>query len=178
MNYIARIATCILTTILLLNIPSQMYACSCVGESTVVNAVKYADAVFTGTIISKEHISLTDSAIIKLFPDNPTLQKSPMASINIARYNLVVHTRYKGAITADTIFIYTGVGGGDCGVQFQVNKQYIIYGDSESYFGSRFPKQDNVYWTNICSRTSVYTDDEIAELEKLKQKENKSKKPG
>jgi hypothetical protein len=170
MTHTSTLVPCTLTAVLLLNIPSRLSACSCVGESTVANAVKYADAVFIGTVISKEDITLTDSAILKMFPDNPSLRKSHMAYMTIARYSFVVQKRYKGETTADTIAIYTGLGGGDCGVQFQVNKQYIIYGQYESYFGSRFPKQENTYWTNICSRTTMYNDEENAVLEKLKSK--------
>lgn len=83
-----------------------------------------------------------------------------------------VETIFKGQTTNDTLIIYTGLGGGDCGYIFEAGQKYIIYGATKSFFGSFFkdkniPNGPNVYWTNICTRTQEYNRAEIVELEKI-----------
>src|SRR4030095_2886066 len=113
-----------LFTFLLLTILSgQLFACSCIGQRTVQEEVKHADAVIVGTILNKQIITLTDSVILKMFPDDTIMRNSPMSIRTIARYNLLVQDIYKGNITTDTVTIYTGLGGGDCGIRFEVGTQ-------------------------------------------------------
>jgi hypothetical protein len=63
-------------------------------------------------------------------------------------------------MSRDTVEIYTGLGGGDCGVRFEIGKEYIVYGKKSTYFGQKnndftFPKGKNIFWTDICSRTTL-----------------------
>jgi hypothetical protein len=157
--------TTILTIFILTSISEQLFACSCQGERTVQEEVKYADAVFVGTVISKELTMKTDSAIMRAM----TTGNSPMPTV--AKYSLLVEYIYKGEITSDTITIFTGLGGGDCGVRFEIGEKYIVYGKSETYFGGlfsefQFPKGVNIFWTHTCMRTNLFRQEEINEIEK------------
>jgi hypothetical protein len=161
----------ILTTILLTSVSDNLFACSCIGQRTVEEEVKHSDAVLVGTILSKQLVTLTDSTILKMFPNDTTMRNSPMSKMTIARYDFVVVDIYKGKITSDTLTIYTGMGGGDCGIRFEIGKKYIVYGENESYFGQvnndfKFPKTKNTFWTYNCLRTMAYYQDEITEIEK------------
>ncbi|WP_448529768.1 hypothetical protein [Raineya sp.] len=161
----------ILTTILLTSLSDSLFACSCIGQRTVEEEVKHSDAVLVGTILSKQLVTLTDSTILKMFPNDTTMRNSPMSKMTIARYDFVVTDIYKGKITSDTLTIYTGLGGGDCGIRFEVGKKYIVYGENETYFGQvnndfKFPKTKNTFWTYSCLRTMAYYQDEITEIEK------------
>lgn len=166
----------VLTFLLLSCISSELFACSCIGQRTVQEEFKHADAVVVGTILSKQIVTLTDSTIFKMFPNDTTIQKSTILKITFARYDLLVQNVYKGKITNDTLTIYTGLGGGDCGVRFEIGKKYIVYGENETYFGQvnndfKFPKAKNTFWTYICLRTTLYHHDEITEIEKFAKKQ-------
>ena len=161
----------ILTLLLLTSISGRLFACSCVGQRTVEEEVKHADAIVVGTVLSKQLITLTDSTMLKMSPNDTIMRNSPMGKMTIARYNLLVHDIYKGKIRSDTLTIYTGLGGGDCGIRFEVGKKYIVYGENETYFGQvnndfKFPKAKNTFWTYNCLRTTSYFQEEITEIEK------------
>ncbi len=106
------------------------------------------------------------------------MRNSPMSKMIIARYDLLVQDIYKGKITNDTLTIYTGLGGGDCGIRFEIGKKYIVYGEKETYFGQvnnnfNFPKAKNTIWTYNCMRTTFYFHDEITEIEKFAKKQTR-----
>jgi len=80
---------------------------------------------------------------------------------------------YKGRITKDTLEIFTGMGGGDCGYGFVVGQEYIVYGSRDAYFGSKrknwpYTRARNRYWTNICTRIVIKNEEEIAEIEQFR----------
>lgn len=165
----------ILTILILTNFSGKLFACSCIGQRTVQEELKHSDAVLVGTIIDKRIISLTDSTILKMFPNDTTMRSSLMEKMTIARYSFLVRDIYKGKITNDTVTIYTGLGGGDCGIRFEIGKEYIIYTQNETYFGHvnndfKFPKAKNTFWTYSCLRTTSYNKDEIVEIEKFAKK--------
>ena len=170
-----RTTVTILTLLLLTSFSGQLLACSCIGQRTVEEEVKHADAVFVGTVLSKQLITLTDSTILKMFPNDTTMRNSPISKMTIARYDLLVQDIYKGKITRDTLTIFTGLGDGDCGIKFEIGKKYIVYGENETYFGQvnndyKFPKSKNTFWTYNCLRTNYYSQDEITEIEKFAKK--------
>jgi hypothetical protein len=154
---------------------SELYACSCIGERTVKEEIKASDAVFVGRIISKELVEVVDSMAIKMFnSDTVSRNVYPYKTI-IAKFELVVTSKYKGKITSDTVEIYTGLGGGDCGVRFEIGKDYIVYGELERYLGQadsdwQYPTGDNMYWTNTCSRTTLMNDEELNQIQKFRRK--------
>jgi TonB family protein len=149
----------------------KMMACSCIGQRSVQEEIKHVSIIFTGIVISKEIIYVTDSAVLALYPNDSNMYKSPMAKFAVARYQFLVQEFYKGNIASDTVIIYTGIGGGDCGVRFKTGEQYIVYGESVSYLAGRgsgihFPTGINTYWTNSCLRTTIYEPEEITEINK------------
>jgi len=159
------------TIILLVSVSNHLLACTCIGQRTVKEELKHADAVFVGTVLSKKIIELTDS----------TLERKSLIIRAIARYDLLVHDIYKGKIKNDTLTIFTGLGVGDCGVLFENGEKYIIYGMIDTYFGQmnnnfKFPKSKNSFWTHICLRTTKYHQDEISEIEKIKKKRKRKTK--
>lgn len=172
-----RTTVSILTLLLFTSFSGRLSACSCVGQRTVEEEIKHADAVVVGTILSKQLITLTDSTMFKLFPNDTTMRNSLMSKMTIARYDLLVQEIYKGKITNDTLTIYTGLGGGDCGIRFEIGIKYIVYGENETYFGQvknafKFPKAKNTFWTYNYLRTTSYFQDEITEIEKYEKRKH------
>ncbi|MBL0067624.1 MAG: hypothetical protein IPP39_03715 [Chitinophagaceae bacterium] len=46
-------------------------------------------------------------------------------------FSLAVDTKFKaGKITSDTVQIVTGYGGGDCGYEFEIGKDYIVFAEA------------------------------------------------
>ena len=149
----------------------RLYACSCIRQRAVKEEIKYSDAVVVGKIISKNHITLIDSTALKMFGNGNTNTKSPLIQTTVAKYELIITSIFKGKFKSDTIEVYTGLGGGDCGIRFEIGKEYIIYGDKETFFGQinndwPYPKGNNIIWANICSRTTIIGRSKVDEIKK------------
>ena len=164
----------LLLTLGFLLISSGIYACSCIGRHTVKEEIRNSDAVLLGTVISKDLVRLVDSNAIKMhaLEDSPT---KGLYETVVAKYQLVLTSKYKGKTSTDTVEIYTGLGNGDCGVRFEIGKNYIIYGSNSTYLGqlnndTPYPKGKNIFWTNTCSRTTLENQKEIQEIEKHRKK--------
>jgi hypothetical protein len=79
-------------------------ACKC-AVTPLSEQVANADQIFIGTVIKK-------------------------TSTDMVYFLFSISHVFKGE-TADTLTIKTGFGGGDCGVRFEIGKQYLVF----SYFG-------------------------------------------
>ena len=154
----------------------NLLACSCAGESTVEGEFKSSDIVLSGKVINSINEWVPDSSEIKYMTEFgisiDSLDKRLIGQY-FRKVQILIETLYKGKVNNDTLTIYTGMGGGDCGYHFNVGQKYILYADSDSYFASfnkdqEFPDGENIYWTNICSRTQEYNRKEANTLEKLK----------
>lgn len=77
-----------------------LWACSCVPYN-ITQEIENADMIFTGTVIRKPNTyPIYDSfKITEIFKGNKT----------------------------DSITIETGIGGGDCGMEFQIGQSYLVY---------------------------------------------------
>lgn len=174
-KYTMRLTATTLTLILLTSISEQLFACSCIGQRTVKEEFNHANAVIVGTIIRKELVVLTDSSTLNQFPNDTPSRNVWMNTITIARYDLLVYDVYKGKITSDTLTIFTGLGGGDCGIRFEIGTKYIVYGENKTYLGLlnkefKFPQAKNAFWTYNCLRTNSWFQEEITEIEKFARK--------
>lgn len=121
--------------------PLNIWACSCIGEKTVKEEVSKSDVIFSGKIISKNIFTVNDDNL----PSGLVLKK--------AEYIILVTKIYKGQTTSDTLKLITGVGSGDCGYEFAIGSEYIIYSvRSNKYFESG-NKVETFLYTDICTRT-------------------------
>lgn len=94
---------------------AQTHACSCVGEEDVRHARKHADAVFAGKVINAEKLEVTSQ-----------VGEIPNFKEPVMRYTLLVERWFKGRISKDEVIVFTGMGGGDCGYEFELNKSFIV----------------------------------------------------
>ena len=109
----------------------DLIACKCNGPFSVEKEFDYAEAIFLGTVIENEIISLAetinpDSLIVAreladkratTFLDGPMVLKS----------TFLVRKYFKGEIRLDTITIYTANQSSACGYRFKLNKSYVVY---------------------------------------------------
>ncbi len=106
-------------------------ACKCViPSSKFKEAYEKADYVFIGQCVKAEFVEKNS--------DNSD-------SSYAVRYTFEIQRAWKGISKQKTLFVYTGIGFGDCGFQFDLGLSYIIYGYAEN----------GKIHTNICSRTCM-----------------------
>jgi hypothetical protein len=92
----------ILLLLILLSIYQNLgTACSCIGTRSVKEEFNKSDVVFTGKVISKSKFIVADTSLPKGY-------KMYRTEVKILKIEL-----YKGNIEQDTIYVITGVGGGD-----------------------------------------------------------------
>jgi hypothetical protein len=149
-------------------VSSSLLACTCGAPQAVDKAVKGSTIVFTGTVLKVEYFGLSEAMIT----DSLALAKSlaPHALKNfldvpmVLKATMLVTNDFKGVQKNDTIVVYTGIRGATCGFKFEPNKEYTVYGTTENYMymflyvdRQRFRNfsKKGIYWTSICSRTTI-----------------------
>ena len=146
----------------------DVFACQCEGVNTVKDNYDKALIVFTGKVIKIEYVGVAET----MNPDSIAVARSIMTDMPrntldqpmVLKAHIVVTNEFKGIKKNDTIIVYTGIRGASCGYKFEQNKEYTIYAAKESYMHlflrvnrKRFNNFDKagVYWTSICTRTTV-----------------------
>ena len=140
---------------------SWVNECTCREEQEIFEAYKSADAVFVAKVIEEEVVNIEPST------------QMPFFQLQVKKYVVVVEQIFKGKLSTDTLFVYTGVNSAECGFDFAVGDRYVIYGDRECYMASGkeardFPSGRGIYWTSHCTRTRSFDEAEVKELEALK----------
>lgn len=134
-------------------------ACTCISEEDVKHARNHADVVFVGKVVKAEKLEVISKEV------EVTNFKEP-----VMRYTLQVERWFKGRIATEEVVVYTGMGGGDCGYDFELNKRSIVYAKRNDVMVERFNADvplsgRGIYWTNICTRTGIFDEDEAKLLE-------------
>jgi hypothetical protein len=152
----------LIINVLILFAHLQTLACGCIGSSTVKSATKYTEAVFVGRVISKEEISSKEEFVAR---DTTGLV------FRMLRYSFEISAVYKGKISKNKIEVITGFGLSDCGFQFAVGQEYIVYANHSIQNHGSYRVKSKHLETNDCTRTRLYQLEEITELKKyLKEK--------
>ena len=106
---------------------SSVSACSCAENPDVDVALEQSQAVFSGKVLGIQ------------------------AKMGKGSYGRLVHFEvmktWKG-IEDSQVMITTGLGGGDCGFDFQVGQEYLVYASESDMYGEK------TLVAIICSRTT------------------------
>jgi hypothetical protein len=126
-----------LLVLVMIGVARDALACSCAMSGPPCQSAWYADAVFSGTVLSIEQMD-----------DHDALGRSWES--RVVRFNV-----QRGFINgpSGTVDVVTGMGGGDCGYRFKVGVQYLVY-------ASKNPASGRLS-ASSCSRTKPL--DEAAE---------------
>ena len=128
---------------------TSAFACTCSPPGTTAASdlaawrAEHVDAIFVGRVADiKVRWKLLDAKIGELVPadledDNPTLA----VQVNVSK-------AYRGNQSGG-VQISTGLGGGDCGFDFQVGMEYLIYAHKD---------ETGALSTNICTGTDLLED--------------------
>ena len=113
-----------------------VFPCDCAPPPSPEDAYNMADVVFSGEVTN-------------IIEDWNNLFKE----VSIDVYDV-----WKGSID-NQIIILTGIDDGICGYNFQINEEYLIYGN---YSG-------DYIWTNMCTRTNLleYASEDLDYLNEL-----------
>ena len=147
---------------------TSSFACKCAAQGSIKASVEGSSAVFTGMVIKVEYSGLAET----IDPDSLQLARSlpnesPKNFLDtpmILKATMVVTNDFKGVAKNDTIVVYTGIRGATCGFKFEANKEFTVYATNENYMfmflrvdRARFRNfsKKGVYWTSICSRTTI-----------------------
>jgi len=138
----------ILVSFLLVYAGGTAYSCSCDGIPTIQEEFEQSDIVFAGRIADIVSVLQWDFTVPQ-FDDTATFYYNKWA--------VYVESVWKGTV-ADTLYVYSGLGGGDCGVRFTPGSRYIIYGwmchESMEQICEDKPEHEYpFYLTGICNRT-------------------------
>ena len=115
--------------IIAISIFGFLYPCDCAPLPSPEDAYNMADVVFSGQVTT-------------IVDDWNNLLKE----VSIDVYDV-----WKGTIQNDIqVIIFTGIDDGICGYDFEVNEEYLIYGNYSGDF----------VWTNICTRTNLLENSE------------------
>jgi len=86
--------------------------------------------------------------------------------------------KFKGTYSNRVVTIYTSTQTSACGFKFKIGMDYIVYARPKSYLYSFFLpdtsgqdkiEKDNTFWTDVCTRTAEYSNEEANALNELKE---------
>jgi hypothetical protein len=145
--FVAAILGCLATS------EARLSACTCRLAISSCVAFEDAEAVFVGQVL-------------EITPIKPAPTEGAPLHFFARRVSFKVTESLRGGLD-DTVEVYTGSGGGDCGFGFTKGKSYLVYAHRES---------TGQLTTGICSRTREATrgaQGEIKELRLLAQEPRK-----
>ena len=109
--------------------PDHARACSCLPPPSVGDALAASEAVFTGRVIEVE---VGDFG----------------SAFHEKRVRLEVELVWKGDLS-DVATVFTGTGDADCGIDFRLDVDYLVYADESGSLGvTRLS-------TYLCGRTAT-----------------------
>lgn len=168
---------------LLSALPKFSKACTCIGKEnqSTQNELQFVDVAVKGRVISMSDYVYYDTATYSLLGTKLDPSQSGYLIRRFKLFKFVVDTKFKSATNLpDTLYVITGQGGGDCGYEFEVGKEYIVYGDvwKEKTVAVQQRKQktkrrivetikEATYYTDICRLTQESNSKELDNLRKL-----------
>ncbi len=130
--------------VILLSFASQtVTACSCGGPGTPCESFGSAAAVFVGTVTGVRENERSDLKTLserRKAEDLGEIDWAPRA------FKFSVEQSYLG-VAGSEVEIFTGRGGGDCGLVFQTGQRYLVYA---------YRSKDKLT-TSICTRTKPFS---------------------
>lgn len=108
----------------------EAQACDCAASGPPCQSFWKTDAVFSATVISK--------SVTTVETGNESLPREQLIAVK-----LLVEDTFRGSLGGNDVEIVTGMGGGDCGYNFEKGKKYLVY--ASEWHGRLY--------AGICSRT-------------------------
>lgn len=126
-------------------------ACTC-GASNTMSEAFNSDLIFKGTVLNSRFENQKSKRFINMI------------------YTIQVEKIYKGHYKSKIIEIISPSSDEECGFEFDLNKQYIIYSWNKREYSIIHNLPKNSFYTNKCTRTNQYQVKEEVEIKKFKRK--------
>jgi len=160
-----------LLVFILLVIINKVYSCDCASAKGLSQEIQIRDYIFTCKILSKDSVTLVDSAALNFINSNPgIIRKGWPVFYNYMRYEVKSLEILKGSLIEDTLVLYIPIVKNTCEHLFDLNEDYIVYGNklNESFIERNiFPNNSNIILIDHCTRTKKVNATEISRLKKL-----------
>ncbi len=172
-----------LTVFFLTRSTTATFACTCIGKDrqTTESELNVVGLAVKGKIIAVTNFDYYDTAGYSLTGQEFDPKQAGYLIRKYKLYTFAIDTKFKApALTADTIQIVTGYGGGDCGYEFEIGKDYIVYAEvwKEKTLSVRQRKRKykkevvemaiaNKFYTDICRLTQASNARELTNLRQL-----------
>jgi hypothetical protein len=169
-----------LAVVFLLHIGEVSFACTCIGKDkqTTETELAFIDIAVKGKIINVANFEYYDTIEYSLNGVKFDAKQNGYLVRKYKLFTLVIDKKFKSAKNmSDTIKIVSGFGNGDCGYEFEIGKDYIVYAEAweEKIIKPRKKKRviknkvldvtiANQFYTDICRLTQ---DSNIKELDNL-----------
>lgn len=148
----------------------KTFACNCNPGGTIESNIQAADVIIKARILSISYSDKLDTFNVVIEGD-PKNVFSKYWKFYVKIYKVIVEETYKGKLKSDTISIVTGMNGAHCGLVMNINDTFIIYGTTKDYLGfssvQRNATDGKLIWTNTCTRSMVFLDDDFSVFEEL-----------
>ncbi len=135
----------------------QLVLAEAVEKSDVVLKVKVTEIMFVGRAEGKPDLVYREKPSFSTIRANEDYHYIQVVKIRIQQ-------KYKGKFKRKFAVVETGLGGGDCGFEFENKGLYLLY-------GSMLKKgnwiKHSTFSTNICTRTARFKEQEEAVIKAL-----------
>ena len=171
------------TVVVLTHMATKTFACTCIGKDNQATELElnFVDLAVKGKVISVTNFDFYDTIALSFAGQNFNSKQAGYLIRKYKVFTLLVDKRFKATKNmSDTIQIVTGYGGGDCGYEFEIGKEYIIYGETwkEKTISVRHKKRkdkrklvettiNNKFYTDICRLTQEANFKELDNLKRL-----------
>lgn len=118
------------------------YSCNCSGGLTLKKEIKQSKLIFSGKVIGVKPLSIDN---------HYEFSKGTHIEYEITFTVLKI---YKGRRIEDTVIVITPSSDGQCGIDFEIGKEYIVFAVFE--YLSLNKNKKKCFTTNTCFRTSVF----------------------
>jgi hypothetical protein len=167
-----------LYAILLMSVSTEVFACDCIPDDSIVNAYKNANIVFEGRVVKIDTVLVSDTANI-ISPAN----SKPHIEVTVRKFLAVKFSMaklFKGDNQNSFVTVMTSAVETRCGFQFILNNNYLVYGYTAMFSlivhkgvainNNKTVQSGNLnisrYSTSSCTRTTSAVKYELSELKK------------
>jgi hypothetical protein len=138
----------LLVALLATFVAAEVSACSCMGGITVDGALKHADSVFAGVVVSIED---PRGDRLRALPEHEQAAEQVQSHVTEGperglKVTFRVMQWWKTDAMTESVELWTGYGGGDCGYPVETGKSYLIYSSRDTR---------NLFTFSICGRTAA-----------------------
>ncbi|MCC4214743.1 hypothetical protein [Leeuwenhoekiella parthenopeia] len=160
--------TILITLSLIIFSLNGIYACSCI-KVNIKNEFERSDLIFTGRLV--DIVERTASDTIPLEGGKHYIREYRWKD-----FKFKVSEFIEGKNKTEFIIIASTAGGADCGINFDLNTDYLIYSSEIDFYLNSFgegTKLKPYYTSSICTRTKTMKKTSKREIRKLKRLANR-----